>query len=563
MTTATEPARPATHPVAEDNGRRGLWVALLGVAAVATFALLMYQGRGRTFFYDEWDFVTLRSSGGLDTLLERHNEHIAVLPAAVYRVLLETIGLAPVWPYRALAALAHVGCAVLVFSLARRRVGDAGALVAAVLLLGLGAAWQDTLWGFQIGFLGSIFFGLLAFEALDRGGPRADLLACAALLLATLSSSLGVPFAAGIGAELLWRRRWGALWVPAVAVVVYGAWYLGYGQSAIEGEGLSRATQWAVDAAAASAGALFGRGLDWGRPLLAVGAALAAVAIVRRGVSPRLVGVLVLGAAFWLLTGAARSGGGVVEPPDTSRYLELGAVVLLLAGAEIARGSLLRPAAYGVAAVVVAISLAQGLQTLGDGGGGLRDSSNRTYARLAAAEIVQQRLPAGYHPLPADAPGLTAGRYVNALKNVGESPVGDPVKRLEDLAPAYRTQGDKVLAEVGLAVSPAGRPAGTAPALEGTEGAAKAQAAGACQKVTVPGGGAVVLTLPRGGVVVRGGAGALFVHVRRFAPAFDTAADKELNPGEAVRVAPTPDKAPAIPYHLRLASTAPFQVCAA
>src|SRR4051812_1560215 len=329
---ATEPV-PARGGTADRDEPARAATILVIVAAIGCAALLLYLGRDRTFFFDEWNWVQDRSFGGVKTLLEPHNEHVSIFPGAIYRGLLEVFGLSHGWPFRLPGIVAHLACCGFLFVLVRRRAGAAWAAVAAILLLFLGQAWEDLLWGFQVGFLLSVLGGLVAWWALDRGDRTGDIVACAALCVGALSSSLGVPIAVGVGAELLVSRRRGALWIPIVPLALYGLWYLGYGKSAITADGIYHAPGWAVDAAAAASGSLFGRGLDYGRPLLFVALALVVFGVLRRGVSPRLAGVLVAGAAFWLLTGAARSAGATPTQPESSRYLYLGAVVLLLAGA--------------------------------------------------------------------------------------------------------------------------------------------------------------------------------------------------------------------------------------
>ena len=94
--------------------------------------------------------------------------------------------------------------------------------------------------------------------------------ACAALVAATLCSSLGVPFALGVAAEQLAGGRRRALWVPAVPLAVYAVWWIGYGRgtSHITADSAAQATTWAADAAAAAAGSVAGLSIDWGRVLL-------------------------------------------------------------------------------------------------------------------------------------------------------------------------------------------------------------------------------------------------------------------------------------------------------
>ena len=96
------------------------------------------------------------------------------MPVLVYKLLFSTVGIDSYLPYRVLGLAMHCGVVVLLFSYARRRVGDVLALAAAAAILLLGTAWQDVLWPFQIGFLGSLAAGIGALLALDREDRRGD-----------------------------------------------------------------------------------------------------------------------------------------------------------------------------------------------------------------------------------------------------------------------------------------------------------------------------------------------------------------------------------------------------
>ena len=96
-------------------------LVLAGLAVVAA-VLIMHEGRGLNFFFDEWDFV-LRQRSGVHSLFEPHVGHLSLVPIVIYRILLHTVGLAPYWPYRLVALVLHLVCVWLLFVLARRRVG--------------------------------------------------------------------------------------------------------------------------------------------------------------------------------------------------------------------------------------------------------------------------------------------------------------------------------------------------------------------------------------------------------------------------------------------------------
>src|SRR5262245_23105340 len=372
LTLDTEVAR-ARSPTAHVVGI-GAQVAV----ALGALAFLMYAGRGRTFFFDEWDWVQHRAEGGVSTLFRPPNGHLHVmpLPAAVYRLQFELIGFTYAWPVRLVTAAAHVAAAWVLFQLARARVGDAAAACVAAVFLGLGAAWQTLLWGLTLSFTVAVLGGLVAWLALDRDTRAADAVACAALVVAVASFSIGPVFAVAAGAELAAGRRWRRWWVPAVPLACFALMYAAYGESGLTAAGVRGAPWWGLRAAAASAGGLVVLGPAWGWALLAALAVGIVVAVVRGRATPRLAGLVVTGVLFWTLTGASRSTGPHTDVPSASRYIEIGAPILLLLGVELCRGRRLAGWWRIPAVAVVAVCVWRGGSELLTQGDGLRRNSH-------------------------------------------------------------------------------------------------------------------------------------------------------------------------------------------
>ncbi|HXS47033.1 MAG TPA: hypothetical protein VN756_06185, partial [Solirubrobacterales bacterium] len=174
--------------------RRNAPLVLLGAALLASAALLLALSHGLTFFQDTWEFLINRRDFSADALLKPHNEHIVVFPVAIQIFLLEVFGMTSAAPEYVLLICALLVVAVLLFVYVRRRVGPWPALIAAVLLLFLGPAWQDILWPFELGFVGSVLFGLAMLLALDRDDRKGNIAACAFLVVSAGFSSLGLSF---------------------------------------------------------------------------------------------------------------------------------------------------------------------------------------------------------------------------------------------------------------------------------------------------------------------------------------------------------------------------------
>jgi hypothetical protein len=214
------------------------------VTVVAALAWALAQGRKQWFRDDEWDFLA-RPAGSLNPLdlLQPHSEHLSVLPRLAYAGLFAAFGLRTYLPYVAMAAVAHVATAHLAWRLGRRAGADPWINTAAVtVFLFLGAGFFNIVFGFQVSFIGSTFFGLAALLVLDvREPPRGGRLAVAWALCvgSILCSGLG-PVMTVIAALFTWVRhgRRQGLVVAGAPLAVYLAWFLAIGHRHLASLGL-------------------------------------------------------------------------------------------------------------------------------------------------------------------------------------------------------------------------------------------------------------------------------------------------------------------------------------
>ena len=136
--------------------RADRWAWLMAAIAVFAAVLLLWLGRGMTFFWDEWDFIGTRSLGDPATWMAPHNEHWSLLPILVYRAMVETIGIGSYLPYLAVVALLHIAVVAAVYRLVRDATGNGPIAVAAGLVIALfGSGFENLFWGFQTGFVGA------------------------------------------------------------------------------------------------------------------------------------------------------------------------------------------------------------------------------------------------------------------------------------------------------------------------------------------------------------------------------------------------------------------------
>jgi hypothetical protein len=438
----------------------------------ASSALLLALGSDLTFFGDTWAFLLGRDGPLLDDLLLPHNEHIVVLPVALQELTIELFGTTSDMSSRVLLTAMLAGTAILLFVYVRRRIGAWPALFAAAILLFLGSGWENLLWPFQISLVGSVLTGLGMLLALERADRRGDLAACVLLTVSIASSSLGVSFAVGALADVVLRRRERGLrraWVALGPLALYGAWYLGYGrdaESAVSLGNLVSAPLFVLESAAASAASILGLralggGIDAGMPagpMIAVGL-LAAAALawairrhpdaLRRAIAPGrgspLWPAVATALTFWLLAGLNEAPG---RSPFASRYMYVGAVLLLILAADLLAGARIGRRALAVAGIVTAFAIGANVHLLQQGHDRLEAESVLTKADLAALEIAPAVDPAFW--LEPEFAGTTSLVNVSAgpyLELVDEH--GSPAYTEAELAGApvaARIQADLVLA---------------------------------------------------------------------------------------------------------------------
>ena len=437
---------------------------------------------------------------------------------AVFQLLLHLFGIGSARPEFVVLTAFLLATAVVVFAYVRRRVGPWPALMATVVLLFLGPAWQDLLWPFQIGFVGSILCGVAMLLALERGDERGDTAACALLALSICFSSLGLSFALAAFVDLLQRRRARGkrrAYVVALPLLLYAAWYVGWGHDAethltlhnvlVSPRFVGQSLLASVDSLLALgtiAGEVVGRS-KWG-VLVLLAAALLIVRAWRRGrrFDPALWPVLAAAASFWLLAGFNYIPG---REAYSSRYIYVGCVFVVLIAADLLRGVRFGRPALAVGAALTAVVVGFNLVPLREGRDFLREQTVLTRSDLAAIEIARRTIDPAFTLTPEVA-GTTylvnveAEKYLQATQEYG-SPAYTPAE-LAAAPEAGRAQADVALANAlplaiefeapGVPRSLRGRcmavPSGGAPALPLRPGATA---------IVLPPGGAATIRLRR------------------------------------------------------------------
>ncbi len=301
---------------------------------VAAAIYLYTRNMGNTFVVDEWMFVGTRQDFSWQSLVAPHNGHLTIVPAFVYVTFFEVFGLDNYEVFRILAVTMQLIVCLAVGEVVRRRQGTTVAFLIATLLAVSGIGVQNSLWGFQIGFMGSVLGFILAVLFFDRfrghDAPRASRFLSMVCLCAALGcSGVGVPalltFGLLVVLERELRRSW---WVVAIPSLLYALWSLRYGGSdPVPRPTLSQFASFVIDGQSGSLSGLFGVDIMWGR--IAFGGLLLVVFldIRRNGFSVRRNVWLAYSAAFWMITAFKRAS---LTTPLSSRYLWVGSIILIL-----------------------------------------------------------------------------------------------------------------------------------------------------------------------------------------------------------------------------------------
>jgi hypothetical protein len=453
-----DPRPPASHAA----------IFLLAIALVASGTLLLAFNSNLTFVGDGWELLLVRQGWTASTFMEPFNQHLILGPALVYKLLLAAFGMDSALPYYAVSISLFLLSAVLLFAYLRSRVGDWSALVAAVLVLFLGAASEDLLWEFQMGFFGSIAAGLGMLVALDRGNRGGDRAACGLLTLSLAFSGVGLAFGAAGLADLGFGRRprGRRAYVTLLPLAAYGLWAVAWGHTS--GSQLSlhdvvELPRHVFDAAAAGIASLLGQeplGLDGPsavicQALVVVLFLVVAIRIRRQQhVSRGLAIALALAFGFWMLTGVADAPGRYAV---SSRYQYPSAVFLLIIAAEVLRGLRIPRLCVWALAAVAASAVFGGVSLLHrDYTNTWMSMSENVRLTLAAVDIAGEATRQRFEVMLPPSVVVPAKTYLRARERYGSPAFGET--ELLSLTGSKRQFVDRTLATaLGIALTPIGQ----------------------------------------------------------------------------------------------------------
>jgi hypothetical protein len=465
------------------------WPALALVLAAAAIVLIA-AGHGLSYYADDFSYygrqvifndLEIRHFDSIspEYLFIPHNGHLQIGGKVVYEAIFAIFG-SGYLPFRIVAVASTLACIALFFALARRRVGDPLALLMAALLAFLGAAWEVQLWPFDMHTTLALVAGLGALLLLESRGKRADPAVCVLLVVSCSFIEVGLVFVAAVASAILlepgWRRR---IWVVAIPAVLYAGWYVWARQYDFDGgdvdiAGLVPSIIQSIGAVAASLTGTMPTGAGADANVLgqtpssvALGVALIVLVVLRiahTGFRRSLVPWLVAPGVYWCLIAFS------ARPEDSSRYVFVGAVLVLLLVAESLRGWRPRRLALVLCAIAVAIAIPANLAKLGDGGGYLRTDAELTRGEGAMFELVGTRGNPDYVATldpAAQMVGASPGIDMSTSQYLGSVRLrGNIAASLDEVRGAnvfQRTVFDTVLADaLGVGMAPADAPADSA-----------------------------------------------------------------------------------------------------
>ena len=487
-------------------------VRAFALVLLAGFLILEYYAQYFWFFGDEFAFLVERRLAEVDGastlvrgLLEPHNEHLSVLPQLWYWTADSIWGLRTYWPYVTASILVHLGVAVVVW-LMMRRIGVERwiAFGLGTLFVVFGPGGENIFWGFQVGFMGAMLFGLVAILLADHDGGdlRRDVLAVAAGLLALGSAGIAVSVCVGLGVAILLRRGLRvAIAIVGPLAIAFLAWFVVFRPTdgGIPRADFSDAFQYAVNQLGASFQAIVG--------IPGTGAVVALTVLVlvawrwREGLrQPRIalaLGLIMASITLAYTTGIGRAALGV-DQATVSRYMYLQAALLIpvigLLLSELPARRDARRAVAGVLIVLAIVSSVFALRTFVRDRSALVLGVKAQILTAATDPLILGTLPDSASPNAEYAPQITLGS-LKRLEAIGRLPEWQPAPDVRD--------GVRRLMLVSEALVPSALVGGAAPTPTASQSVDIAPAGEGCATITPTGDDASIdLALANGQAIV-------------------------------------------------------------
>jgi hypothetical protein len=376
-------------------------VAVYAVAALVAAAGILTLNRGLTVSPDELSFFVRSPDLSLRDAIDPYGGQLLLTTHVLYRAIFELFG-SSYLPFRLLAAGTVVTTVTLFYAFASRAVGRVAALPPSLVLLAFGPDALHALHGNSFTVLFPVGCGIAALLAVERDDRVGDVVACLLLCLAVVTFGTGLAAAAAVAIAIVLRgRRWRRLWVAAVPIAIFAAWWLwarssSAGDSGLKLSNVLRVPAWAFDSLGTALSSAVGLNYQFpGSPEpIQAGAPLALIALgaliwrARGGPLPRLF-FATLTAIVALWTMQALAANEAENFPSSPHYMYPVTVLVLLVVVEAARGVRLSGAAVVVLFGIAAFALATNTASLHDKSNTLRlDYTPQARAAFTALDVA-------------------------------------------------------------------------------------------------------------------------------------------------------------------------------
>jgi hypothetical protein len=473
---------------------------LLG-ALMATSALwLFYYRVNLNFTTDDWSFVIGRESGTISDFLDPHNEHISIIPVAIYKVFLQVFGMGSPMPLHVFSVMVFLLAVLALFYYLKSLAGEIPALFGCAIILFLGSAFEHLLWIFQLGFSISLGSGLMALIMLRREDRKGDRLACLFLCICMLSNSIGIAFVVGTAVNLLLRagglrKLFPLVWIVAIPTAIYVIWWIGWGHTAtatgVTFDNFVYSPEWVFEAFRLSLGVLTGTfnaggaaGAEFMRLVAAIVIGIIAITFYRRRKLPGpFLVALSIALTFWCL--AAINGRAF----DANRYLVPGAMFVLMMLAGALDGYRFRARDSWILAGIALVAIAPNIHAMSEGyQNSFKPASDKGIASLTALDIARRgNGPAASVGMNVEGTLRYESQFYFAASDKYGSPAWNEVE-IDEASPQARSWIDETL----LNILPISMTSGKA-----------ADSSRSCNKVRAADGGGESLIVPGDKFTVR------------------------------------------------------------
>ncbi len=384
--------------------------------------VLYLVGRHQWFIRDDWAFTFTREKihqvRGLDDMLFMAQDgHWMTFPILIWRLIHALFGTGSYWPYLIPAMACHLGIAVMVRKICLRAGVTAWtATILAAMLAVFGSGWENIVFAVQLTYNLSVLAFLVQLSLIDHDGPpdRRDAFGVVAGLVAVASSGFGPFFILGTLLFMVMRRRWKAAAIATVPTALATAWWwLFWGQ---DPAGDANRGTWSELPAFVNRGfeAVF-QGMTLNSSLVGISlvATLAVLLWRRRDASAHdLIASLAVTAVAMYVGLAIQRGGFGMETAATSRYVYIGAVLMMPAfGIAVDLLAGIAPPAQWAGRLVLVGATAVNIGALRSNGDdwATRAAGERTLLELVAASPAAATADQSIAPLYPFSPDVRIG----------------------------------------------------------------------------------------------------------------------------------------------------------